>query len=81
MITIQRQGDGMQPRLHCSICRKPLPLRDTWVGFPALERHLARVEGRWMHRDCGSGRIAELFDSPRLVLWRAEAVLSALLHD
>jgi hypothetical protein len=54
---------------------------EAWVGFPALERDVPRVEGHWMHKDCVSGQIAGLFDSPRLVLWRGEAVLSALLRD
>jgi hypothetical protein len=29
----RRGGDDVEPVLICAICRRPLPLRDSWLGF------------------------------------------------
>jgi hypothetical protein len=66
----RRGGDDVEPMLLCVVCRKPVALRDGWVGFHPVTADHPQSAGQWLHRACLNGQAETLFGGRRVVLWR-----------
>jgi hypothetical protein len=75
MICVTSREGATYVVLCCAVCQKPLTLDTAWLSFPP---GADGVEGKWLHRRCGDGQLAQLWGSPHVTLMRGEAALQAM---
>jgi hypothetical protein len=75
MIVVTSRPSGTRIDLVCCYCHRSLTWAEAWLAFPA---DADGVEGKWVHGNCASGRLRDLFGTRRTVLMRGDAAFSRL---
>jgi hypothetical protein len=83
MLMVRRRGGAagdLEPILCCQVCHRVMALKDAWLGFPAVTEQTPQRQAVGLHRECASGQVDTLFDTPKMTLWRATDYFHRLLR-
>jgi hypothetical protein len=77
MVRVHNRAAVFRLEWCCTLCQQQCRLDQLWLAFPPGEH----VEGRWIHRGCLDGRVADLFGTARVVLMRGIDALQRLAES